>query len=67
MAFHYGGGGATPLAGDWDGDGGDTVGLYVGATGAWFLRNANAGGPADLVFGYGSAGAAPLSGNWNGG
>jgi hypothetical protein len=47
--------------------GATTPGVYVPFTGAWFLRNANAAGPADLVFTYGSGGTAvPLAGDWNG-
>jgi hypothetical protein len=64
--FTFGGGGATPLAGDWNADGTDTVGLYAPATGAWFLRNANSSGPADVVFTYGPAGATPVVGHWGG-
>ncbi|MBK6425720.1 MAG: FG-GAP repeat protein [Blastocatellia bacterium] len=50
------------------GAGTDTVGIYVGSTGAWFLRNSNASGGADVVFGYGPAGLGwtPLAGDWNG-
>jgi hypothetical protein len=45
-----------------------TVGVYVPASGAWFLKNANEAGAADLVFSYGPA-ASPfvaLSGDWDG-
>jgi hypothetical protein len=52
--------------GDWDGDERDTVGVYVPATGAWFLRNANAPGPADLVFSYGPTNGTPVVGDWDG-
>jgi hypothetical protein len=50
------------LAGD------DTPGVDVAGTGAWFLRNANTAGAADLVFGYGPQGVAwvALEGDWNG-
>ena len=46
----------------------DTAGIYVPATGAWFLRNDNSPGSADLVFGYGPAGIGwlPLEGDWDG-
>jgi hypothetical protein len=54
------------VSGDWDGDGDDTVGFYVTATGAFFLTNTNAAGPADHVFSFGVGGAMPLSGNWDG-
>jgi hypothetical protein len=44
-----------------------TPGVYVPASGAWFLRNANAAGAADLVFIYGAGGqAVPLTGDWDG-
>lgn len=48
--------------------GGDTVGVYVPATGAWFLRNQNSPGPADSVFTYGPGGSSliALRGDWDG-
>jgi hypothetical protein len=48
--------------------GADTVGVYSSATGAWFLKNANAAGSADVVFGFGpaNAGLIALRGDWNG-
>ncbi len=46
---------------------GDTPGVYAPSSGAWFLRDANSPGPADLTFGYGSGGAlVPITGDWNG-
>ena len=50
---------------DWNNDGVDTVGMYAGPTGTFFLRNVNAPGPTDLTFSYGPAGAAPVTGDWN--
>ncbi len=46
----------------------DTVGLYSQGSGAYFLRNAHAGGNADLVVNFGAAnsGLVPLMGDWNG-
>ncbi|HQR37153.1 MAG TPA: glycoside hydrolase family 44 protein [Blastocatellia bacterium] len=46
----------------------DSAGIYVPASGSWFLHNANAPGPADVVFSYGSGGSGlvPLTGDWNG-
>jgi hypothetical protein len=46
----------------------DTVGVYLPSSGAWFLRNANSPGGADLVFSYGPAGLGwiGLRGDWNG-
>lgn len=44
-----------------------TPGIYVPGTGAWFLRNVNAAGPADVVFTYGGGGPlVPLTGDWDG-
>ena len=66
LVFGFGPSGAawTPLSGDWNGDGADTVGLYSPANGAFFLRNTSATGPADLTFGYGPPNATPVVGNW---
>ncbi len=66
--FSYGPGGLgwIPLAGDWDADGVDTVGLYDPVTGMWFLRNTNSAGPADNMFSYGPGGLGwlPVVGAW---
>ena len=43
-----------------------SVGAYVPSTGAWFLRNTNAPGGADVVFSYGPTNVTPLVGNWDG-
>ena len=58
--------GWNPLAGDWNGDGTDTIGLYDPANGFFFLKNMHAPGPADVVFGYGPANSTPILGDWNG-
>jgi hypothetical protein len=46
----------------------DTVGIYIGSSGSWFLRNQNAPGGADVVFGFGPGGLGwtALSGDWDG-
>ena len=56
------------IMGDWNGDGVDTVGLYHKASAAWFLRNTNTEGIADVTFGFGIPGSAwtPVVGDWNG-
>jgi hypothetical protein len=56
------------LAGDWNGDLVDTVGLYDGTTSTFYLRNYHAGGAADVTFPYGPpvAGWLPVVGDWNG-
>jgi subtilisin-like proprotein convertase family protein len=46
----------------------DTIGLYDPAHAAFFLRNSNNGGIADVLFTYGPSGLGfiPLVGDWNG-
>lgn len=65
-SFYYGRPDDTPLACDWDGRGGTTVGLYRGATGYLYLRNDNAFGDADLSSYYGVSDDVPLCGDWDG-
>jgi hypothetical protein len=60
----YGRLGDTPLAGDWNGDGIDTIGVRRGDR--WLLRNANTAGPADIDIRFGLAGDIPVVGDWNG-
>jgi ELWxxDGT repeat protein len=57
-----------PVAGDWNGDGVDTIGIYDSNTSLFFLRDTNTTGMADLVFGYGEPGAGwqPTAGDWDG-
>ena len=58
--------GAAPLAGDWNQDGADTVGVYVAASQTVLLRNENAGGEPDVTFALAApAGAAPVAGDWD--
>jgi hypothetical protein len=47
---------------------GDTPGIFISSSGAWFLRNSNSGGAADVAFGYGPSPSSlvPLTGDWNG-
>jgi uncharacterized delta-60 repeat protein len=65
----------VPLAGDWNGDGTDTVGFFDPGTCTWWLRNSLSSGYAELVFRYGDPtrvadqGAnnwVPLVGDWDG-
>jgi hypothetical protein len=58
--------GWLPLAGDWDGKGTTTVGLYSPGTGTFFLKDTNSAGPADMTFNYGPGGLGwtPLVGDW---
>jgi hypothetical protein len=65
LTFAFGQAGDQPVAGDWDGDGVDTIGVLSG--GFFFqLRNSNSAGPADLSFLFGVAGDVPLAGDWDG-
>lgn len=44
----------TPIAGDWNGDGTDTVGVYGPSTGTFYLRNQQAPGPPDVTIELGT-------------
>jgi len=73
ITFRYGPAPVTsppwfPIAGDWNADGVDTIGLYNQSTGTWYLRNSNSPGPADITFRYGPAPCTwlPLAGDWDG-
>ncbi len=65
----FGWNGATPVTGDWNGDGTDEIGVYAG--GAWYLDvNGNGtwdgSGGGDTFLYYGWDGALPVVGDWNG-
>ncbi len=55
-----------PLSGDWCGDGIETIGLSLPASGTFLLRNTNMPGGAGLAFNYGPPGALPVMGDWDG-
>jgi hypothetical protein len=55
-----------PVAGDWDGDGKWSVGIYDPTNGMWFLKNAVMAGAPDYAFEYGGPGGVPVTGDWNG-
>ena len=63
VAINYGMGGDYPIAGDWDGDGVDTIGVY--RSGGFYLRNSNTVGIADINFAFGTPGDQPIAGDWN--
>jgi len=44
----------------------DSAGIYVPAVGAWFLRNSNSSGDADVTVSFGPPNVTPLVGDWNG-
>ena len=60
-------GGQITLAGDWDGDGVTTVGLYDPKTGYFYLHNSNTTGMGEIAFFYGevNAGWKPVVGDWD--
>ena len=64
VAVPYGLRSYTPVVGDWNGDGVDTIGAYD--NGWWYLRNSNTPGPPDVVVNYGTAYYTPVVGDWNG-
>ncbi len=64
VAINYGTGGDYPIAGDWDGNGTATIGIY--RNGSFYLRNSNTLGFADIVFAFGTTGDQPVAGDWDG-
>jgi hypothetical protein len=69
FSFGAAGQGLLPIAGDWDGNGSDTIGLYDPNKGDFYLHNSNASGPADLQLGitnrgYNLTGDKPVAGHW---
>lgn len=64
--FVFGDPGDVPIAGDWNGDGMDTVGVFRPSTGERFLRNTNSPGVADTKIIFGDPGDAQFAGDWDG-
>ncbi len=63
-SYVFGDRGDTPFAGDFDGDGIDTVGLHRSSTGLVYLRQSNTTGVADLAYVFGDAGDRLVAGGW---
>jgi hypothetical protein len=57
--------GWTPLVGDWDGDGDDTLGLYDPTYSVFYLSNELVGGSTPPIF-YGASTWTPIVGDWDG-
>jgi hypothetical protein len=53
-----------PIAGDWNGDGVDTIGIYRSSTGQFFLSPSNTAPSIQIVFTFGNPGDKPLRGRW---
>ena len=66
FSFTFGDDGDIPIAGDWDGDGVDGIGVYRPTTGEFFWRNALSSGPADGSEFFGNIGDSPIAGDWDG-
>jgi hypothetical protein len=60
----YSASGDKPLAGDWNSDGIDTIGVF--RAGTFYLRNANTPGNAELIVAFGVSTDLPVVGNWDG-
>ena len=65
-SFYFGVPGDTPLLGDWDCDGIDTVALYRESTGLVYLRDSNDFGVGEVSFYFGIPGDVPIAGDWDG-
>jgi hypothetical protein len=58
--------GARPIAGDWNGDGFDSLGFYRPSNGAFYLRNSLSLGGSDYAFSFATSEDRPVAGDWNG-
>jgi hypothetical protein len=66
LVLALGASGDIPVAGDWDGDGVETVGFYRPSTGQFFLTNSNTpSAPILYNFTFGIPGDIPLVGDWD--
>jgi Calcineurin-like phosphoesterase len=65
-SYYFGKPGDKPFAGDFDGDGVDTLGLHRESTGFVYFRNSHTQGVADAQFVYGDPGDILLAGDWDG-
>lgn len=61
----YGNPGYLPVVGDWNGDGIDTIGVYVSDQGVFLLRDSNTTGNPQYAFVMGNPGDQPLAGRWD--
>lgn len=66
FTFTLGQNGDVPIAGDWDGNGFDSVGVFRPGNSNWFLTNGFAGTVDITPFIFGSLGSKPIAGDWNG-
>lgn len=64
--FYYGATDDLPVAGNWNGDGIDTIGIYRPSTSQFFLRNSNTPGAPNISITFGNPGDVPVIGDWDG-
>src|SRR3989344_5584497 len=64
VKFNFGTNGDLPIAGDWNNDGIDTVGVFRPSSGTWYLKKSYSGG-TDITFTFGTNGDLPIAGDWN--
>ncbi len=65
-SFFFGNPGDRPVAGDWDGDGTSTPGMYRQSDGFFYARHTNTQGIADAACFAGNPEDVPLAGDWDG-
>jgi hypothetical protein len=65
-SYSFGNPGDTPFAGDFNGNGVDTVGLYRESTGLVYMRQTHTTGNANLSFFFGNPGDRFVTGSWVG-
>jgi hypothetical protein len=53
-----------PVAGDWNGDGVDTIGVYRSSTGFYFLSDSNTTPTVNYTVLFGNPGDTPFTGKW---
>ena len=66
LIFNLGNPGDIAIAGDWNGDGIVTLGVFRPSNGTVYLRNSNSTGFADDAFVFGNPGDLPVAGDWDG-
>jgi hypothetical protein len=65
-SYVFGNPGDKPFVGDFDGDGGETVGLHRESTGLVYYRNSHTQGIAEHTFIFGDPGDRLVAGDWTG-
>lgn len=66
IAFDFGTSGDLPVAGDWDGNGDDSIGVYRGGDQGLFLLSNTLSSTVDASFIFGGPGDLPTAGDWVG-